>query len=48
MGITLAAGAKRLPREIIRWLLALIREHLALFIVLAVLVGIGWLLAGWG
>lgn len=48
MQITPATGAERLPREIIRWLLALIREHLALFIVLAALVGIGWLLAGWG
>jgi hypothetical protein len=44
----LAAGVERLPRDAIRWLLALIREQLALFTFLAVLVGIGWLLAGRG
>ena len=48
MRITLAAGMERLPREGIRWCLALIREHLVLFVFLAVLIGIGWLLAGRG
>ncbi len=48
MSLTLVAAVERLSVDVIRWLLALIREQLILFIMLAVLVGIGWLLAGWG
>lgn len=48
MRIILAAGVEHLLVDVIRRLLALIREHLALVLFMAVLVGIGWLLAGRG
>jgi hypothetical protein len=44
----LAATIERLPRQIIRWVLHLIRADLRTFLLIGALIGIGWLLAGRG
>lgn len=46
--LTLTAVIDHLPRGAIRWLLALIREQLSLFLLVALFLGIGWLFAGRG
>ena len=48
VSLPLVAAVERLSVDVIRWLRALIREQLLLLIFLAVLIGIGWLLAGRG
>jgi hypothetical protein len=44
----LVAIVERLTRPVIRWGIALVRDHLGVFVALAALVALGWIIAGRG